>query len=175
MVKQYKIDKVNELREYFDKNKNYIFTDYKGMTVEKFSAIRKSLRNYNSKLVVLKNNYARILFKEKELPNIDDLTVGSTAIAFGNEDINEVAKALYAFSKENPLKVKGGYAEGSLMTESQLEAFSKLPGKKQLIAMVMATMNAPAQYFVYGCNDVIGRFVRVVQAVADKKKSEGAA
>jgi len=175
MPKQYKIDKVTELREYFDKNANYIFTDFKGLNVEKFSKVRKVLRDFNSKLIVLKNNYARIIAKDKKLPNIDKFTVGSTAVVFGNEDINEVVKSLYEFSKDNSLKVKGGYAEGLIMDGVQLEAFSKLPGKKQLLAMVMATMNAPVQHFAYACNDAVARFVRVVNAVAEKKKSEGAA
>jgi large subunit ribosomal protein L10 len=175
MPKQYKIDKVSDLKQYFESNKNYIFTDFKGLTVEKFSAIRAELRKFNSKLVVMKNTYARIIAKEKKLPNVDQFTTGATAIAFGNEDINEVVKKLFEFGKESPIKVKGGFAEELLMDGKQLEAFSKLPGKKQLLSMVMATMNAPVQNFAYACNDSICRFVRVVNAVAEKKKSEGAA
>lgn len=171
MIKQYKIDKVKEMREVFDDNKDYLFTDYKGLTVEKFTNLRKLLRKYNSKMVVIKNNYVRIIAKDKSLPNFDNLTVGTTAVVFSKEDTNEIVKILFEFAKTNPLKIKGGYSDGLVMDEKQLEAFSKLPGKKQLIAMVMATMNAPVQNFAYACNDVIGRFVRVVNAIAEKKKS----
>jgi large subunit ribosomal protein L10 len=171
MVKQYKIDKVTQMKAVFDENKDFIFTDYKGLSVEKFTNLRKALRKYNAKAVVIKNNYIKIIAKEKQLPNFDNLAVGPTAVVFSKDDTNEVVKILFDYTKESPLKVKGGYADGQLMDEKSIEAFSKLPGKKQLIAMVMATMNAPLQNFVYSCNDVMGRLVRVVNEIAEKKKS----
>lgn len=173
MVKQYKIDKVKELREVFDKNSSYIFTDYKGLTVEKFTNIRHALRKFNSKMVVVKNNYIRIIAEDKKLPNMDEFLTGTTAVVFSNDDANEVTKVLFNFTKESPLKVKGGYTDGFVMDGKQVEAFSKLPGKKQLIGTVMATMNAPLQNFMFACNDVMGRLVRVVDAVAQQKKSAG--
>jgi large subunit ribosomal protein L10 len=170
MPQQYKIDKVSDLKKYFSENKSYIFNDYKGISVEKISNLRKTLRGLDSKLVIMKNAYVRIIAKDNNLPDFKDLTTGPTAVAFAKDNANEVVKALFAFSKESSLKVKGGYAEGSLMNEKEIEAFSKLPGKKEMLAMVMATMNATTQNFVYACNDVMGRFVRVVSAVAEKKK-----
>ncbi len=58
------------------------------------------------------------------------------------------------------------------MDAKQIEAFSKLPGRKQLIAMLMSTMNAPAQNLVYVLNAVPTKLVRTLQAVADKKAAE---
>jgi large subunit ribosomal protein L10 len=170
MVKQYKIDKVKEMKVFFDDNKDYIFTDYKGLSVEKFTNLRKALKKYNAKATVIKNNYVRIIAEDKKIPNVDKFTTGPTAIVFSKDDTNEVVKILFDFTKTSSLKVKGGYADGVLMDDVAIESFSKLPGKKQMIAMVMATMNAPLQNFVYACNDAIGRFVRVVNAIAEKDK-----
>jgi large subunit ribosomal protein L10 len=170
MVKQYKIDKVKEMKVYFDENKDYIFTDYKGLSVEKFTNLRKAIKKYGAKAAVIKNNYIRIIAEDKKIPNVDKFTTGPTAVIFSKDDTNEVVKVLFGFTKESTLKVKGGYADGVLMDDKAIESFSKLPGKKQMLAMVMATMNAPVQNFAYACNDVIGRFVRVVNAIAEKDK-----
>lgn len=169
MPQQYKIDKVNDLTKVFDSYNNYFFVNYKGLTVEKITALRKSLRPLNSKLIVMKNSYVDIIAKNKNLPSFDKFTVEQTAVAFAGENSSEVVKALFNSAKENNFTLKGGYADGAVMNDKQLEAFSKMPGKKEMLAMVMATMQAPTQNFVYACNDVIGRFVRVVKALEEQK------
>ena len=62
------------------------------------------------------------------------------------------AKALFGFAKDSPVEVKGGLVDGSIFDAKQLEAFSKLPTKIDLIAMLMSAMNAPAQNLVYVLN-----------------------
>ena len=57
MVQQYKVEKVNYIKDIFNSNKNYIFNDYSGLNVEKITELRKQLRDLNSKFIVLKNNY----------------------------------------------------------------------------------------------------------------------
>ncbi|OHD15492.1 MAG: 50S ribosomal protein L10 [Spirochaetes bacterium GWD1_27_9] len=174
MAQQYKIDKISELKKkYFDCNRNYVFTDFKGLSVEKISSIRKKLRNLDAKLVVIKNSYIKNIVKEKGIDDLKEIGVGPTAVVFANDTVTEVVKLLFESTKDSPLKIKGGYAEGSLFDAKAIEAFSKLPGKKELIAMVMATMNAPIQNFAYACNDVIGRFVRVVKAYEEKQQQAG--
>jgi len=171
MPQQYKIDKVSSLKDNFEKSKNFIFTDFRGLTVEKITELRNTLRKLNSKYVIMKNSYIRILAKTKGIDDLKDNAVGPTAVAFVNDEVAEVTKSLVEFTKTSSLKVKGGWIDNNLLNAEQLDALSKLPSKIQLIAMLMSTMNATTQKFVYACNDVIGRFVRVVNAVAEQKKS----
>jgi large subunit ribosomal protein L10 len=170
MPQQYKVDRVKDLAEVFDKTKNYIFNDYQGLTVEKMTALRRELRKLNVKFKVVKNTFARKVIKNKEIPDLGNNLTGPTAVAFVDGDISEVLKVLFKYAKESTLKVKGGWTDSRIFDEKGLEALSKLPGKAQLIAMLMATLNAPMQNFAYACNDVIGRLVRVVKAVGDNKK-----
>ncbi len=169
MPQQYKIDKIAFLTEIFEKYDSYFLINYKGLSVEKITSIRKSLRSLGSKLVVMKNTYIDIIAKNRNIPDLGELTVQQTAVVFAGENSNEVVKTLYNSSKELNFVVKGGFVDGVLLDSNQLEAFSKMPGKKDMLAMVMATMQAPTQHFVYGCNDVIGRFVRVVKALEESK------
>jgi large subunit ribosomal protein L10 len=76
-----------------------------------------------------------------------------------------VAKILYDFVREAPaLEIKGGYVSNEVYDAAKLEAFSKLPGKKQLISMIMSAINGPAQ-----------KLAATIQAYADKKAAEGGA
>lgn len=175
MAQQYKIDKLKEVSEYFDSNNNYIFNNYSGLDVASITDLRNELRKINSKLVVIKNNYIKRILKNK---NIEADTAGSlagpTAVAFAERDVSEVLKILFKYAKTSSLDVKGGLIDEQYFGQEQLVSLSKLPGRNELIAQLMATMNAPLQNFVYSCNDVIGRVVRVLNAVAESKK-EGAA
>jgi len=170
MAQQYKIDRLNELKEHFDNSKNYIFNNYLGLNVEKITNLRDKLREKESKFVVIKNNLVKRIFKEKEMPEMGDNLIGATAVAFANDNVNEILKILFDFTKDSTLQVKGGYINNDLFDIQQLTALSKLPGREQLIAMLMSTLNAPIQNFVFACNDIIGRLVRVVKAVGDSKK-----
>jgi len=63
----------------------------------------------------------------------------------------------------------------SVYDAAQVEAFSKLPGRLELISMLMSVMNGPARNLAAALNDVNSRLVRTVKAIADKKQEEGAA
>ena len=114
---------------------------------------------------VIKNNFARIAFEEMQVEGVAEYLAGPTAIALSTEDTNEVAKILYDFAKETPaLEIKGGLIDKEKYDAAKLEAFSKLPGKKQLIAMIMSTINAPVQ-----------KLAATLQAYVDKKSEGGEA
>src|SRR5690606_20289375 len=117
----------------------------------------------------VKNNFARIAFEELTKPDVSGYLTGPTALALARGDSAPVAKALLDLSKEFPIAVKGGLIEGNIFDAKQVEAFSKLPSRLQLIAMLMSTMNAPLQNLVYAMNGVTQKLVRVLQAVADQK------
>ena len=170
MVQQYKIEKVTYLKDVFSSNKNYIFNDYSGLDVEKITELRKQLNELNSKFIVIKNNYIKRILKDINLPDMDNVLDGPTAVTFTNNDINEVLKVLFNYSRNSTLKVKGGWAEEKVFNSEELDNLSRLPGKKQLIAILMSTLKAPVQNFVFASNDVIGRLVRAIDAVGKLKK-----
>ena len=160
MAQQYKIDRVKYLTEFFDNNNDFIFNNYSGLNVEKITALRKELNKNNTKFIVAKNNFIRRILKEKNINDFDDYLEGPTAVAFVKEDASEVLKVLFNFAKKSTLKVKAGWIENYVYDEKALDELSMLPGKSQLIAMLMSTLNAPVQNFESACNDVLGRLSR---------------
>ena len=168
-LQQSKVDAVRALKDKIGSAKDFIFTDYRGLTVGQITEVRNRLREQNAEYKVVKNNFARIAFEELTKPDVSGYLTGPTALALARGDSAPVAKALLDLSKEFPIAVKGGLIEGNIFDAKQVEAFSKLPSRLQLIAILMSTMNAPLQNLVYAMNGVTQKLVRVLQAVADQK------
>jgi large subunit ribosomal protein L10 len=168
---------IGELNADFASVPDFIFADYRGLTVEQITSLRKNLRAKNAKFRVVKNAYARIAFEQLKAPGeVASYLVGPTAVAIAPQDANEVAKVLLDFAKEVPaLKVKGGLVGENVYNAEQMAAFSKLPGRLELISMLMSVMNGPARNLAAALNDINARLVRTVKAVGDKKAEGNAA
>lgn len=137
---------IEETKKVFSDYNDFIFADYRGLTVEQITALRGKLREKDSQLKVVKNNFARIAFSQMEINDVADYLKGPTAIAMVKEDSNEIAKILFDFKKDAPnLEVKGGCIGKEIYDSAKIEAYSKVPGKKQLIAMLMSAINGPAR------------------------------
>ncbi|MDR1100708.1 MAG: 50S ribosomal protein L10 [Treponema sp.] len=174
-IQDSKTKAIAELKDVFKTSKDFIFTDYRGLTVEQSTALRKLLRAKEARYKVVKNNFARLAFEELAAPDVSNYLTGPTAITIVPKDSNEVAKILFDFAKEAPaLKVKGALVGDSIYNVAQTEAFSKLPGRLELISMLMSVMNGPARNLAAALNDIPSRLVRTIKAVGDKK-AEGAA
>lgn len=149
------------LGEYND----FIFTEYRGMTVEQITRLRDKLREKDSVVKVIKNNFARIAFEGMDAANVAEYLKGPTAIAMAKQDSNETAKILYDFAQEVPaLKIKGALVNKEIYDAAKTEAYSKVPGKNQLIAMLMSAINGPAQ-----------KLAATLQAYVEKLEKEGGA
>ena len=141
-----KTQAIEETKKVFSEYNDFIFTEYRGLTVEQITALRNKLREHEAPLKVVKNNFARIAFEDMKVENVADYLKGPTVIAMAKEDANEVAKVLFDFAKDAPaLAVKGASIANEIYDQAKIEAYSKVPGKKQLYAMLMSAMNGPAQ------------------------------
>ncbi len=168
-----KVTAIETVKEKFESFSDFIFADYRGLTVEQITDLRRQLRAKNCEFKVVKNNFARIACEPMNAPDEAPYLVGPTAGTHAGADSNEAAKILFDFAKEVPaLQVKGGLIGNSVYDKTMVEAFSKLPGKNQLLSMLMSAMNAPMQNFVYALNGIPTKLVRTLQAVADKKAAE---
>jgi large subunit ribosomal protein L10 len=169
---EYKVKAIGELKENFGKEgQDFIFADYRGLTVEQITNLRKQLRGKEAAFKVVKNNFARIAFEELKAPDVSNYLIGPTAIAIAPKDSNEVAKILVDFAKEVPaLKVKGGLVSDTVYYGAQMAAFSRLPGRLELISMLMSVMNGPARNLAAALNDIPSRLVRTIKAIGEKKQ-----
>ena len=176
-IQDAKVKAIDGAKEAFSVSQDFIFTDYRGLTVEQISALRKQLRGKGAQYKVVKNNFARLAFQQLSAPEeVASYLKGPTAIAIAPKDANEVAKILFDFTKEAPvLLIKGGLVGKDVYNAKQVEAFSRLPSRLELISMLMSVMNGPARNLAAALNDIPARLVRTVKAIADKKAEGGSA
>ncbi len=154
---------IEEAKKILSEYNDFIFADFCGLTVEQITTLRAKLREHNAVIKVVKNNFARIAFEEMEITNVADFLKGPTVIAMTKEDSNVVAKVLFDFAKDNPvITVKGACVEKEALDAAKIEAYSKVPGKKELIAMLMSAINGPAR-----------QLAATIKAYAEKKEAEG--
>jgi large subunit ribosomal protein L10 len=169
-VNDAKRDAVAALKERFGEATDFVFTDYRGLTVDQITQLRSKLREQQAEYRVIKNNYAKIAFQQMKSPEeVSSYLVGPTAVAIARGESGPVVKSLFDFAKEWSVQVKGGLIAGSVFDSAQIEAYGKLPGREALIAMLMGTMNAPLTNMMYAMKGVSSKLVRTLQAVADKK------
>jgi len=156
---------IEATKESFKDYNDFIFAEYRGLSVAQITTLRKKLYEKNAPMKVVKNNFAKIAFDEMKIENVADYLSGPTAVVMAKEDSNEAAKVLFDFAKDNDkLVIKGGYIQNEIYDAAKIEAYSKVPGKKQLIAMLMSAINGPAQ-----------KLAATLQAYVDKKSQEGGA
>lgn len=160
---QHKVDAVAEMTSEFSQYDGFIFTDYRGMTVEQISELRNQLRAKEAAYRVVKNRFAKIVMSDLKHDGTDENLVGPTAVALtSGEDGSSVAsKILFDFAKGSPLQIKGAFIDGKLFSKEEIEAYSKLPTRLELIASLMGTMKAP-----------LSKLARTLQAVADAKEGK---
>ena len=168
-IQDHKVKAIDEVKGSLEKINDIIFTDYRGLTVEKITELRGKLRAKDAVFKVVKNRFTKIALEQLGRPDVGDSLVGPTAVALVSDEAGPVAKELVDFAKDGVLVIKGAIIDGNVFDADQIVEFSKLPGRLELISRLMATINAPLQNFVYTLIAVPEKLVRTLQAVADKK------
>ena len=144
---------IGEIKARFDKMTAAVFLDFKGMTVESVTKLRAEFRKAGVEYKVCKNTLVRHALKDAPYKGkLDDVLVGMTGIAWSYEDPSAAAKVVKAFRKDpagEKLQIKAGLVEGSILdAKSVEEQLATMPGKNELRAKLLATLQAPLQNFV---------------------------
>jgi len=169
---------VASVKEKFDKMTSAVFVDFKGLNVEAVSKLREEFRKSGVEYKVVKNTLVRHAVGHQAWgKKLDATLVGMTGIAWSYEDPSAAAKVVRAFKKDNPkLQIKAGLLEGDLMSGKQVEDnLATLPGKNELRASLLATMQAPLQQFLQQLQAGSQNFVYLLAAREEKLKEGGAA
>ena len=153
MDRAHKETQIGEIKGRFDKMTSAVFLDFKGMTVEHVTKLRAEFRKAGVEYKVVKNTLVKHALKGAAFQQkLDDALVGMTGIAWSYEDPSAAAKVVKAFRKDpagEKLQIKAGLIEGSILDAGGVEEqLATMPGKNELRAMLLATLQAPLQKFV---------------------------
>jgi len=162
---------VAEVAEVASSAYSAIAAEYRGMTVDEMTALRKQARENGVYLRVVRNTLARRAIEGTDFECMQETLVGPLVLAFSQEDPGAAARLIRDYSKEcDKLVVKSIGISGQLMDASELDTLAKMPTYDQAVASLMSVMQAPITKFVQTLNEVPSKFVRTVAAIRDSKE-----
>ncbi len=172
-VRQVKERMVKELASTFRASSSFVLVDYHRMSSRQATELRKSLRKEGIRLEVIKNSVGRFAFSEAGLGVLSEALDGMNAVVYGDDPV-ALAKKIHEFNdKHKVLKVRRGVIDGRAIDAREVQALSRLPGKKEIVAGLVGTIAAPLTNFVGTVAEIPGKFVRALDAVRQKMEKSG--
>ncbi len=158
--------KVEQLTELLKGSVSGVVVDYKGITVDEDTQLRKELREAGVKYFVEKNTMLKRAFNNIGMEGFDEVLNGTTAIALSVDDQTAPARILGKFAEkdENKFNLKAGFVEGVVYDAAGVEKLSKIPSKDVLLAQLVGSLQGPIQ-----------KLAATLQALAEKKNEDEAA
>ncbi len=162
---------VAEVNETASKALSAVMADYRGVSVEAMTTLRKTARDAGVQVRVIRNTLAKRAFEGTEYECLNDALLGPNIVAFSIEDPGAGARVFKEFAKSNDkFEIKALSVGGKLLRADQIDALAKLPTRDEAISLLMAVMLAPVTKLVRTFNDVPAKVTRVVAAVRDQKQ-----
>ena len=149
---------VEEIKNLISNSKSIVLVDYKGITVEQDTILRKNLRTNNVTYKVIKNTLFKKACEQLGIEGFDAALNGTTAFAFGSEDETVAPRLIKNAMKDySALSIKAGYYNGKAIEESEVITLASIPSKEQLVAQLLYVLNAP-----------VAGLARAFKAIAEK-------
>ncbi|MBQ6967445.1 MAG: 50S ribosomal protein L10 [Lachnospiraceae bacterium] len=140
-----------------------ILVDYRGLTVEQDTVLRKQLREAGVVYKVYKNTMMKRAFEGTDFAQLDPHLDGPSALALATDDVTAPARILAKFAeKAKVLEMKGGVVEGNYYDAAALTELAKVPSREELLSRLLGSMQSP-----------IANFARVINQIAEKKAEGG--
>ena len=151
---------IDEIKGYVDKASAAVLVDYRGLTVEEDTRLRKALREAGVVYKVYKNTYLKRAFEGTDFAQLNGHLEGPTAIAFGLEDATAPARIIAEFAKKAPkLEFKAGVVEGVYYDVKGIEQVALIPSRDVLISKLLGSLQSP-----------IANIARVLKQIAEKNE-----
>ena len=152
-----------------------VMADYRGISVQGMTDLRKQAREAGVHVRVIRNSLAKRAFEGTDFECLKDALLGPNIVAFSIEDPGAGARIFKDFAKENEeFEIKALSIGGKLLAADQIDTLAKLPTREEALALLMAVMQAPVTKLVRTLNDVPGKVTRVIAAVRDQKQETAA-
>ncbi len=149
---------VEEIASALDGAQTAVLVDYRGLTVEQDTQLRKQLREAGVTYKVYKNTMIRFAAKDTPFEALGPILEGPTAMAVSKTDATAPARILAEFGKKNPaLEIKGGVVEGTYYDAKGMQTIATIPSREVLLGRLLGSMKSP-----------ISNLARVLNQIAEK-------
>lgn len=149
---------VEEISANIKDAQSVVLVDYRGLTVEQDTQLRKSLREAGVTYKVYKNTFMTRAFKDTEFEGLTQYLEGPSAVAISTEDATAPARVLSTFAKTaDKLEIKAGVVEGTVYDAKGIASIASIPSREVLISRLLGSLQSP-----------ITNFARVMNQLAEK-------
>ena len=156
---------VQEISEQIKDAQSVVLVDYRGLTVEEVTALRKELREAGVTYKVYKNTLMNFAFKGTDFESMSSLLEGPNAIAISKTDATAPARILAKFAKTAAaLELKAGVVEGTFYDAEGIKAIASVPSREELLSKFLGSIQSP-----------ITNFARVLNQIAEQGGAADAA
>ncbi len=149
---------VEEISGYIKDAQSVVLVDYRGLTVEQDTRLRKLCRENDVVYKVYKNTMMNFAFKGTDFEALAPYLEGPSAVAISSTDATAPARVMGKFAKEaKALEIKGGVVEGVAYDAAGIASIADIPSREELLSKLLGSMQSP-----------IANFARVVKQIAEK-------
>ena len=149
---------VEEISANIKDAQSVVVVDYRGLTVEQDTQLRKAMREAGITYKVYKNTMMNFAFKGTEFESLAPVLEGPSAIAISRDDATAPARVITKFAKDAPaLEIKAGVVEGTFYDASGMQAVATIPSRDELLSKLLGSLQSP-----------ITNLARVLNQIAEK-------
>ena len=153
---------VNQIKEKLNGASSVLLVDYRGLTVEQDTVLRKELREAGVEYKVFKNTMVNFAIEGTEFAEISKDLEGPTALAISYEDATAGPRILAKVAKTNDkLEFKSGVVEGHYYDAKGMMAIGNIAPREELLGRLLGSFKSP-----------VSSFARVIKQVAEKKAEQ---
>jgi len=151
-----------------------ILAEYRSIAVKDMTELRKKARGSGVYLRVLKNTLARRAVAGTPFKGLTEKMVGPLAYGISSDPV-AAAKVLQEFARDHDkFVIRAGAMPNLVLSAREVVELAKMPSRQELLAKLVATLQAPIAKFVRTLNEVPGKFARTLAAVRNQKQQQAA-
>ncbi len=152
---------IDEIKGKVENASSIVLVDYRGITVEQDTQLRKKLREAGVEYKIYKNTMLKRAFEGTEFDALNEYLAGPTAVAFSYEDPTAGSRTLADDVKEiDAISFKAGVVDGTLYDAEGMEKIASIPSREVLLSRLLGSLQGP-----------MASFARVIKAIADEKEA----
>jgi large subunit ribosomal protein L10 len=170
MPTEKKVHAVEEMTATLSRSSVVIGADYRGLSVEEATALRRAMRDAGIQVQVVKNTLFLRAAEAAGMPGVGELAEGPTAIIYGFDDPLAPIKTVVEFQRQsrNAFQARKAFLDGEIIPAARLADLAALPPRNVMIAEIAGALQSPIMNLVYLLTATLQEFSGLLDARADQ-------